>query len=140
MIAASSLAGALGGFLLFNLPPASTFMGDEGALSVGLLLGILSIQASHSGEGSWPARFAVPILIVMVPILDMVTVTMTRLATGNPISRRGLDHSHHRLFRLGLTAPPPAATLVALQALAAGCAIFLTLIPGYEVVLMLPYV
>ena len=51
---------ALGGFLLFNLPPASTFMGDEGALSVGLILGILSIQASHSGVGSWPARFAVP--------------------------------------------------------------------------------
>jgi UDP-GlcNAc:undecaprenyl-phosphate/decaprenyl-phosphate GlcNAc-1-phosphate transferase len=140
MIAAASLAGALGGFLLFNLPPASTFMGDEGALSVGLILGILSIQASHAGEGSWPARFAVPILIVMVPILDVVTVTMTRLATGNPISRRGLDHSHHRLNRLGLTGARAAASLVALQAIAAGCAIFLTLIPGYEVVLMLPYV
>jgi UDP-GlcNAc:undecaprenyl-phosphate GlcNAc-1-phosphate transferase len=140
MIAAASLAGALGGFLLFNLPPASTFMGDEGALSVGLILGILSIQASHAGEGSWPARFAVPLLILMVPILDIVTVTMTRLATGNPISRRGLDHSHHRLFRLGLTGARATATLVALQGIAAGCAVFLTLIPGYEVVLMLPYI
>ncbi len=140
MIAAASLAGALGGFLLFNLPPASTFMGDEGALSVGLILGILSIQASHAGEGSWPARFAVPLLIVMVPLLDIVTVTMTRLATGNPISRRGLDHSHHRLFRLGLSGARATATLVALQGLAAGCAVFLTLIPGYEVVLMLPYI
>jgi UDP-GlcNAc:undecaprenyl-phosphate GlcNAc-1-phosphate transferase len=139
MIAAASLAGALGGFLWFNLPPASTFMGDEGALSVGLILGILSIQASHVGEGSWPARFAVPLLIVMVPLLDMVTVTMTRLATGNPISRRGLDHSHHRLFQLGLTGTRATATLVALQGIAAGCAVFLTLIPGYEVVLMLPY-
>ncbi len=140
MIAAVSLAGALGGFLLFNLPPASTFMGDEGALSVGLILGILSIQASHAGEGSWPARFAVPILIVMVPILDIVTVTVTRLATGNPISRRGLDHSHHRLFRLGLTGARATASLVALQGIAAGFAVFITLIPGYEVVLMLPYI
>jgi len=118
MIAAASLAGALGGFLLFNLPPASTFMGDEGALSVGLILGILSIQASHNGVGSWPARFAVPMLVVMVPILDIVTVTMTRLATGAPISRRGLDHSHHRLFRLGLTGARATATLAALQAIA----------------------
>jgi UDP-GlcNAc:undecaprenyl-phosphate/decaprenyl-phosphate GlcNAc-1-phosphate transferase len=140
MIAAASLAGALGGFILFNLPPASTFMGDEGALSVGLILGILSIQASHNGEGSWPARFALPLLIVMVPLLDTVTVTMTRLATGNPISHRGLDHSHHRLFRLGLTGARATATLIALQILAAACAIFLTLIPGYEVVLMLPFV
>ena len=140
MIAAASLAGALGGFLLFNLPPASTFMGDEGALSVGLILGILSIQASHSGEGSWPARFAVPLLIVMVPILDIVTVTVTRLATGNPISRRGLDHSHHRLFRLGMTGARATTALVALQLIAAGCAVFITLIPGYEVVLMLPYI
>jgi UDP-GlcNAc:undecaprenyl-phosphate GlcNAc-1-phosphate transferase len=140
MIAAASLAGALGGFLLFNLPPASTFMGDEGALSVGLTLGILSIQASHNGVGSWPARFAVPMLIVMVPILDIVTVTMTRLATGAPVSRRGLDHSHHRLFRLGLTGARATATLAALQAIASGCAIFLTVIPGYEVVLMIPYI
>ncbi len=123
MVAAASLAGALGGFLLFNLPPASTFMGDEGALSVGLILGILSIQASHSGVGSWPARFAVPMLIMMVPILDMVTVTVTRLATGAPISRRGLDHSHHRLFRLGLTGARATATLAVLQAIASGCAI-----------------
>ena len=76
----------------------------------------------------------------MVPILDIVTVTMTRLATGNPISRRGLDHSDHRLFRLGLTGACATVILVALQAIAAGCAIFLTLIPGFEVVLMLPYV
>ncbi len=103
MIAALAMAGALAGFMVFNFPPASVFMGDEGALAVGLVLGVLSIQGSHFGEGSLPARLAMPLLALMVPLLDIVTVTVTRLARGNPISRRGLDHSHHRLTRLGMS-------------------------------------
>ena len=81
MVAALALAGALAGFMIFNFPPASVFMGDEGALAVGLVLGVLSIQGSHFGEGSLPARLAMPLLALMVPLLDTVTVTVTRLAT-----------------------------------------------------------
>src|ERR1700685_2035673 len=101
MMAALAIAGALAGFMVFNVPPASVFMGDEGALAIGLVLGILSIQGSHFGEGSLPARLAMPLLALMVPLLDIVTVTVTRLARGNPISRRGLDHSHHRMTAVG---------------------------------------
>ncbi len=140
MVAALALSGSLAAFLMFNFPPASIFMGDEGALTVGLMLGVLSIQASHSGEGSLPARLAMPLLALAVPLLDTVTVTVTRLATGNPISKRGLDHSHHRLERLGMTATRAAATLVGLQVIASGCAIALSRVPGYEAVLLLPYV
>ena len=82
MVAALALAGALAGFMVFNFPPASVFMGDEGALAVGLVLGVLSIQGSRFGEGSLPARLAMPLLALMVPLLDTVTVTVTRLATG----------------------------------------------------------
>jgi UDP-GlcNAc:undecaprenyl-phosphate/decaprenyl-phosphate GlcNAc-1-phosphate transferase len=139
MIAALALAGALGGFMLFNFPPASIFMGDEGALAVGLMLGVLSIQGSHFGEGSLPARLAMPLLALMVPLLDTVTVTVTRLARGNPISRRGLDHSHHRLTRLGMSSSMAAATLVGLQAIAGCCAIALTTVPGYDAVLLIPF-
>src|ERR1700685_3320335 len=112
MMAALAIAGALAGFMVFNFPPASVFMGDEGALAVGLVLGVLSIQGSRFGEGSLPARLAMPLLALMVPILDTVTVTVTRLATGNPISRRGPEHSHHRLKGLGLSSTSAAATLV----------------------------
>jgi UDP-GlcNAc:undecaprenyl-phosphate/decaprenyl-phosphate GlcNAc-1-phosphate transferase len=138
-VAALALAGALAGFMVFNFPPATVFMGDEGALAIGLLLGVLSIQASHSGQGSLPARLAMPLLALMVPLLDTVTVTVTRLATGNPISRRGLDHSHHRLTRLGMSSATAAATLIGLQVIAGGCAIALTLVPGHEAVLLLPF-
>jgi UDP-GlcNAc:undecaprenyl-phosphate/decaprenyl-phosphate GlcNAc-1-phosphate transferase len=139
MVVALALAGALAGFMIFNFPPASVFMGDEGALAVGLVLGVLSIQGSRWGEGSLPARLAMPLLALMVPLLDMVTVTVTRLATGNPISKRGLDHSHHRLTRLGMTAWSAAATLIGLQVIAGGCAIALSLVPGYDAVLLIPY-
>ncbi|MDO8431613.1 MAG: hypothetical protein Q7S58_04300 [Candidatus Binatus sp.] len=140
MAAALALSGAMAGFLVFNYPPASIFMGDEGALTVGLILGVLSIQASHAGEGSMPARLAMPLLALMVPLLDTVTVTITRLALGKPISKRGLDHSHHRLARLGLSESRAAGTLVALQALAGACAIAISLVPGYDAVLLLPFV
>ena len=140
MVVGVALAGALSGFMVFNLPPASIFMGDEGALAVGLVLGVLSIQASHYGEGSLPARLAMPLLALMVPLLDTVTVTVTRLATGNPISRRGLDHSHHRLTRLGMSSWRAAAALIGLQAIAGGCAIALSVVPGHEAVLLIPFI
>ena len=139
MVAALAIAGALAGFMVFNFPPASVFMGDEGALAVGLVLGVLSIQGSRFGEGSLPARLAMPLLALMVPLLDTVTVTVTRLATGNPISKRGLDHSHHRLTRLGMSSRSAAATLIGLQAIAGGCAIALSLVPGYDAVLLIPF-
>jgi len=140
MVAALALSGAMAGFLVFNFPPASMFMGDEGALTVGLILGVLSIQASHAGEGSMPARLAMPLLALAVPLLDTITVTITRLALGKPISKRALDHSHHRLARLGLSQFSATATLVGLQALAGVCAIAISVVPGYEAVLLLPFV
>jgi UDP-GlcNAc:undecaprenyl-phosphate GlcNAc-1-phosphate transferase len=140
MSAALALSGAMAGFLVFNFPPASIFMGDEGALTVGLILGVLSIQASHTGEGSMPARIAMPLLTLMVPLLDTTTVTITRLALGKPISKRGLDHSHHRLARLGMSESRAAATLVVLQALAGACAVAVSLVPGYDAVLLLPLI
>jgi UDP-GlcNAc:undecaprenyl-phosphate/decaprenyl-phosphate GlcNAc-1-phosphate transferase len=139
MCVSLALAGSLAGFMIFNFPPASVFMGDEGALAVGLVLGVLSIQGSRFGEGSLPARLAMPLLALMVPLLDTITVTVTRLATGNPISKRGLDHSHHRLTRMGLSSWSAAATLIGLQAIAGGCAIALSLVPGYDAVLLIPF-
>ena len=139
MMVALAMAGSLGGFLVFNFPPASIFMGDEGALAIGLIFGVLSIQASHAGDGSLPARLAIPVLVLMMPLLDTVTVTVTRLAMGNPISKRGLDHSHHRLSRLGLSALTVLATLVILQTIAGGGAVAVSRVPGYEAVLVLPF-
>jgi UDP-GlcNAc:undecaprenyl-phosphate/decaprenyl-phosphate GlcNAc-1-phosphate transferase len=100
----AAIAGALGGFLLCNLHPATIFMGDCGALPLGLILGAVSLQAGGlAATNSRLSRYVVPILIMMVPLLDTAIVSVSRMATGNPVSRRGLDHSHHRLLALGLS-------------------------------------
>lgn len=101
--AALAAGAALGGFLLFNFYPASIFMGDSGALPMGFLLGALALQGAALQRNSHLSSAVFPVLVMLVPLLDTGIVTMSRLATGNPISRRGLDHSHHRLLMLGLT-------------------------------------
>ncbi|HVA39016.1 MAG TPA: hypothetical protein VNF49_00005, partial [Candidatus Binataceae bacterium] len=120
--AALAAGAALGGFLLFNFHPASIFMGDSGALPMGFLLGALALQGAALQRNSHLSSAVFPVLVMLVPLLDTAIVTVSRLATGNPISRRGLDHSHHRLLMLGLTVPRAVAvswTLAAMGALLA---------------------
>jgi len=136
-----AIAGGLGGFLVSNLHPASIFMGDCGALPLGLLLGAVSLQAGGlAATNSRLSRYIVPILIMMVPLLDTAIVSVSRMATGNPVSRRGLDHSHHRLLALGLSHQCAVSVVWSVAALTAGCAVLLAAMPHAYVVATLPLV
>lgn len=102
---AAALAGALGGFLLYNFPPARIFMGDAGSLSVGLLLSGLSLSSglqANNKLGALSVLFG-PALVLAVPLLDVFLVSITRILRGQPISQGGRDHSSHRLITLGLS-------------------------------------
>ncbi|MGH8013494.1 MAG: hypothetical protein ACREQ4_13440 [Candidatus Binataceae bacterium] len=136
-----AIAGALSGFLLYNFHPASVFMGDCGALPLGLLLGVVAMRAGGlAAANSRLLRYVVPVLIVMVPLLDTAIVSVSRLATATPVSRRGLDHSHHRLLLLGL-GHRRAVALCWSVALAAGlCALALAMIPHAVALAVLPFV
>jgi UDP-GlcNAc:undecaprenyl-phosphate GlcNAc-1-phosphate transferase len=136
---ALALSGALLGFLFYNFNPASIFMGDAGALSVGIILGVLSIQGGHSAYRPWYEKLMIALLIMFVPLLDTFTVTVTRIATGRTVSRRGLDHCHHRLASLGLSDRAIMATLCSVQMLASASAVGLAYAPTYAVVLAVPY-
>lgn len=102
---AAALAGGLGGFLCFNFPPARIFMGDAGSLSVGLLLGGMSLSNALAAGQKLGALsvMAGPALVLAIPILDVLLVTVTRVLRGQPISQGGRDHSSHRLIRMGLS-------------------------------------
>lgn len=134
------IAGALGGFLLYNRHPATIFMGDCGALPLGLLLGAVSLHAGGLSASSRLSRYAVPILILLVPLLDTAIVSVSRLATGRSVSRRGLDHSHHRLLALGLSEQRAVTVCWSIAALAASVAVFLSMMPHAYVVATLPFV
>jgi UDP-GlcNAc:undecaprenyl-phosphate/decaprenyl-phosphate GlcNAc-1-phosphate transferase len=138
--AALAAGAALSGFLLFNFYPASIFMGDSGALPMGFLLGALALGGAALQQNSHLSIAVFPVLVMLVPLLDTAIVTVSRLATGNPISRRGLDHSHHRLLMLGLTVPRAVAVSWALAVTGALLAAGESLLSHPYVLSALPFV
>ncbi len=126
---AASLAGAAGGFLLFNIHPASIFMGDGGSLFLGFMLGGLVLLDHPSGSVSQVGQVAAPLLVLSLPILDTTLVTLSRLLAGRPLSQGGRDHTSHRLVALGLSETRAVAVLWGLAALAGGLAILVRSMP-----------
>jgi len=138
--AAAAVAAAFGGFLIYNFYPATIFMGDCGALPMGFLLGALALQGASLEQNSRLARAVFPMLVLLVPLLDTTIVTVSRLATGNPISRRGLDHSHHRLLMLGLTVRRAVVVSWSIAAAGALCGAAQSLLPHAYLLSILPFV
>jgi UDP-GlcNAc:undecaprenyl-phosphate/decaprenyl-phosphate GlcNAc-1-phosphate transferase len=100
LIAALSivLAGATLGFLLWNRPPARIYMGDAGALFLGILVASLTIRFDPNPIDRI-ASFAVPFLLLAVPILDTSVAVISRLRRGISPLQGGKDHLSHRLMR-----------------------------------------
>jgi len=110
----AAVAGACLGFLAFNRPPASIFMGDAGSLFLGFVLAILTVNVSPALFP--PVSFLVPLLILALPVLDTTVVTLARLRHGRPVSQGGRDHLSHRLVRRGMRPRSAVALLVAFEA------------------------
>ena len=101
LVFAAGLAGALGGFLLYNSAPASIFLGDSGSLFIGFSLAGLTLLGSH--RSSVVSTIAVPGLLLLIPIFDTVLVTLARKLSGRPVSQGGTDHVSHRLVAIGFS-------------------------------------
>jgi UDP-GlcNAc:undecaprenyl-phosphate GlcNAc-1-phosphate transferase len=97
---ACAIAGAALGYFVFNVSPASIFMGDGGSLSLGFALGALAIEEVSHGS-SLQVRVA-PLAFLALPLLDASLVIVARVSEGRSISVGGRDHSSHRLVSLGL--------------------------------------
>jgi UDP-GlcNAc:undecaprenyl-phosphate GlcNAc-1-phosphate transferase len=93
------LAGSVAGFLVFNRPPASIYLGDCGSTVIGLLLGALCMEAA---ELNGSVRLAVPIVVMAVPILDTALAVLRRKLTGRRFDCADRGHIHHRLLERGL--------------------------------------
>ncbi len=103
-IAALLIAGAAGGFLLFNFNPAKIFMGDCGSMFLGYTLACLSLMGS-SGllSGNLFTALLLPTLVLATPLFDTLFVSINRLLNGRSIAQGGRDHTSHRLVLLGLS-------------------------------------
>jgi UDP-GlcNAc:undecaprenyl-phosphate GlcNAc-1-phosphate transferase len=114
----AALCGAIGGFLLYNVYPASIFMGDAGSLLIGFSIGAATLSTNHHpvGRSNLLPVVAVPVLVLLIPILDTALVTLSRWFSGRPASVGGRDHSSHRLVAMGISEPRAVAMLWTLSA------------------------
>jgi len=101
------LLGALLGFLAFNLPPASIFMGDCGSLFVGFLLAVITIRFSFIWRGLPASKqlipLVAPLLVFAVPIYDTASVVLIRIREGRHPFEADRKHFSHRLLDLGMS-------------------------------------
>ena len=106
-------AGATAGFLLWNRPPAKIYMGDAGALFLGIIVAVLTIRLDPEIQPNWKS-LSIPLLLMAVPILDTTVAVTSRISRGISPFTGGRDHLSHRLMRKGLQRRTAAISLWAL--------------------------
>jgi UDP-GlcNAc:undecaprenyl-phosphate/decaprenyl-phosphate GlcNAc-1-phosphate transferase len=126
-VLAALTAGAALGFLFYNFPPASSFMGDCGANLLGLLMGVIAVEAAVKVAAV--VSFVLPLILLAVPFLDTTFVVLKRLKYRQPIYRSDNEHFHHRMARIGFSSRRTIAYLYAWTLMLAGLALALRFIP-----------
>jgi len=126
-VLAALTAGAALGFLLYNFPPASSFMGDCGANLLGLLMGVITVEAAVKTAAV--VSFVLPLILLAVPFLDTTFVVLKRLKYRQPIYRSDNEHFHHRMARIGFSSRRTIAYLYAWTLMLAGLALALRFVP-----------
>jgi UDP-GlcNAc:undecaprenyl-phosphate GlcNAc-1-phosphate transferase len=99
------LLGALVGFLAYNFPPASVFLGDAGSQPLGFLVAVLTVMANYYRGEAGDSQFSpfLPLVLLAVPLYDLTSVTLIRLARGQSPFVGDTNHFSHRLAALGLS-------------------------------------
>ena len=94
------LVVSIAGFLPYNYHPAIIYLGDTGALFIGFMIGVLSLQGL---KNSTAVAVVTPMIILGVPITDTVVAIIRRSLSGKKIYEADRMHLHHRLLSMGLT-------------------------------------
>jgi len=126
LIAALSVvtAGSTLGFLVWNKSPAKIYMGDAGALFLGVLLATLTVRFEPTAQ-SQLGSFLIPVFLLAIPILDTTVAVLSRIRRHLSPFQGGQDHLSHRLIRSGLTRKTSAIILWSLSGLFAGVSLLL---------------
>ena len=120
-------AGATIGFLMWNKSPAKIYMGDAGALFLGIIISVATIRLNPGIVPIWKS-LTIPIILLAVPLLDTCVAVFSRCARGLSPLTGGKDHLSHRLVRAGLTRPIASISLWAASGV---CAVVAVLVYQY---------
>jgi UDP-GlcNAc:undecaprenyl-phosphate GlcNAc-1-phosphate transferase len=109
-VMAAAVAGACLGFLPWNFNPAKVFMGDSGALVIGLIMAGSTISVTGQVDPGTvdPKQFIpafipllIPFAVLLIPLLDFVMAVTRRLINGKSPFEADRKHLHHRLLDMG---------------------------------------
>lgn len=140
------VAGSAIGFLPWNFHPARIFMGDSGAMLLGLLMAVATI--SGVGRNPYPptggdlAAIAIPVglplLVLAIPFLDVLLAIVRRMRKGLGVTHADKEHIHHRLLDIGHTHRQAVLLMYLWSALISGSALAIAFIDGrFQVALIL---
>jgi len=122
-------AGATFGFLMWNKSPAKIYMGDAGALFLGIIISVATIRLNPGIEPIWKS-LTIPVILLAVPLLDTCVAVFSRISRRVSPLTGGKDHLSHRLVRAGLTRPMAAIALWAASGVCALIAVLVYKNPG----------
>lgn len=128
--ALAALAGSCLGFLFFNRAPARIFLGDAGSLFLGYWLAVLTVSFTFYTSNRPFYSYAVPLVVLAVPIFDTARVVITRLRERRPIFQGDTNHIAHRLVDLGMSRRGAVAAVWALTLVTALSAVLLYQVDG----------
>jgi UDP-GlcNAc:undecaprenyl-phosphate GlcNAc-1-phosphate transferase len=120
-------AGATIGFLMWNKSPAKIYMGDAGALFLGVIISVATIRLNPGITPTWKS-LTIPVILLAVPLLDTCVAVFSRLSRGLSPLTGGKDHLSHRLVRAGLSRRVAA---VGLWSASGVCAVVAVLVYRY---------
>ena len=138
-LAAAALAGAAGGFLIYNFNPAKIFMGDCGSLFLGFSLAGCTVLGA-GGASNLVLSLLIPVGVLVVPLFDTALVSFQRTSHGRSIAQGGRDHSSHRLVFLGLSERKAVLMLIAVSLTSGLLAMLLQLLSNLVAVVVIAVV
>lgn len=121
-VPAAAAAGALGGFLVFNRPPARIYLGDSGSYLVGTVLAIAAATAMDDpgGASGWAA---IPLLVAL-PVLDTAVAIVRRRRARRPLFAGDRSHIYDQLVDRGRTRVQSVVAMIVLQAILTATGVF----------------
>ena len=120
----ASLSGACVGFMPYNFNPAKIFMGDTGSTFLGYILATVSIMGLFKYYAI--ISFAVPFLILGLPIFDTGFAMVRRMLNGQSPMQADRGHVHHKLIDMGFTQKQTVAILYSISGVLGLSAVVLT--------------
>jgi UDP-GlcNAc:undecaprenyl-phosphate GlcNAc-1-phosphate transferase len=127
MFISALMIGSCIGFLRWNFPPASVFMGDTGSQFLGLTLSAISLLENRKGTAA--LTLLLPLVALGVPLADSALAFVRRLMSHKPVFRGDTSHVHHQFLAVGLSPRAAMLSMWALCAFFGAVAVLLTWLP-----------